>query len=679
MTYRILALPLAVVFAHAAGMPPIEPQILGTWPHGVRRGGEIEVTIRGRNLQNANAVRFASENLSAEVLEASAYHVKARVRVAADAELGRHDFRLIAPHGSILGWFDVSDREETFEREPNNTRDKANPLTFPALVNGIVKAGDYDYYRFEARAGQTLTFDLLATRNGSPLDGVVSLLDAYGNEIDYSDDYYGFKDPHLVHRFGKDGVYYLRVYGSGESGSDNADYRLIAGEMPHAYYAMPSGGRQGDEVEVALRGVNLDRVEGVTLGDGIAQGEVIARSFDETRVRLRLPRDLAPGEYRLHAGGATLPVPFVVGASPEITVQRTAARNRRDPLPVTLPVVANGVIDTPRAADYFTFRVDRPQTVLFEASSMQLGFLLDPLVIVYDEDGKRIAWQDEPTTNTGKEPANLDPHLAVALPKAGRYTVAIRDSQFRGNPAFAYRLKVKPAEPDFTLRVVGTSETLYRGRENTVLVRVRRLEGWNTPIEVWAENLPAGVTAPKVAAEPKNTPYTGTCGEIHYLDGTNVEIPFHVSADAPLALSQIVFRGRGVMDGREVERTARTRYWKSRQKILGDSAEHHLYATVADAPGVFLQVPEKAKTGRMTVIVTRLDDSQEPMRIEGDGTAELEPVEIAAGVTRADLWVAKPGRLVLVGRTATGELGRSHPITVEGNMMAKAQAANDEE
>ena len=41
-------------------------------------------------------------------------------------------------------------------------------------------------------------------------------------------------------------------------------------------------------------------------------------------------------------------------------------------------------------------------------------------VYLYDESGKRIAWQDEPTTNTGRKPVNLDPHLVVQLPKAGR-------------------------------------------------------------------------------------------------------------------------------------------------------------------------------------------------------------------------------------------------------------------
>ena len=88
-------------------------------------------------------------------------------------------------------------------------------------------------------------------------DGDLLIRDANGTLLDYCDDYYMFKDPHLVYTFAKAGTYFLRLYGSGEAGSENADYRLTAGEMPQVDYAMPSGGRQGEMVEFDLAGVNL--------------------------------------------------------------------------------------------------------------------------------------------------------------------------------------------------------------------------------------------------------------------------------------------------------------------------------------------------------------------------------------------------------------------------------------
>jgi hypothetical protein len=649
--------------AFAAEPPPLEPQVAGLFPLGLTRGTDTIVSIRGRNLQSLRGATISGSGLVAEVLESSSYRAKLRVRAAATAEPGRHDLRLLTPQGSTLTWIDISDRPEASEIEPNNDFATAAPLVFPALLNGIITAADYDYFRFTAAAGQTLTFDLLATRTGSSLDGVLEILDHRHQTVAFNDDYYAFKDPHLVHRFREAGEYFLRIYGTGESGTENAGYRLIAGAMPHADLALPAGGRRGTAVEVELHGVNLEGVKEVTLGPGLAKGKVVNAAFGRATVALTIPPGAPLGPMSLHIAGATLPVPFVISGLPEITISPGDARKRQDPLPVPLGTVANGVIDTPRAVDCFAFRVDGPEDVVISVESMNLGFLLDPLVAVYDETGKRIAWQDEPTTNTGKEPANLDPHLALRLPAAGRYTVAIRDSQFRGDATFLYRLTIKKAEPDFSVRIVGAHTTLYRGRDNTVNVRVRRLEGWNTPIEIWAEGLPPGVTATKHIAEPRNTSYTGTCGEIHYLDGTNVAMTVTVAPNAALELSRIIFKARGVLNGRIVEREARARYWKSRIRVTGDAEDPALLATIADLPGVVFQTPERAPLGKTTVILTRHEDGPAPLVIYGDG---VDPVSVASGVTRADVLFTKPGEIVLNGKVGERLLGQSPPIRIEG-------------
>ena len=439
------------------------------------------------------------------------------------------------------------------EKEPNNDAAHANPVTFPLLMNGIVQSGDYDYFKFEARAGQTLTFDISAQRVESPLDSVLSLLDDKGVELAYVDDYYWFKDPHLTHTFAKAGTYYLRVFGTGESGSDSSDYRLRAGEMPQVDYVLPASGRRGSTAELTLTGVNLGTVDGAILGDGLAKAEVIERGERQVKLRLRIPAETPEGLQQLHVAGATLPVPLIVDDLPQMTVTTAMAHRKADPVPVTLPVAASGVIDTDHQGHYFSFRMEQAGKVLLAVDSQRMNFSLDPIVVLYDETGTRIAYQDDPAVNSGKRPANVDPHLVVDL-KPGRYTAFVRDNAFRGGEAFAYRLVMKKVAPDFTAGIVGTDETLFRGKENILTVRVRRLEGWNTPVEVWAENLPAGVTGPeKVVVPAVATHYKGTCGEDIALDGTEIEYPLHVAADAAGGLSQIRFRARGVMDGHTVE------------------------------------------------------------------------------------------------------------------------------
>ncbi|MFN0105247.1 MAG: hypothetical protein ACKV2U_24570 [Bryobacteraceae bacterium] len=204
---------VAAACAFAAEPPPLEPQVTGLFPRGLARGAEVTINVRGRNLQRLRAATVSGRGITADVLESSAYRAKIRVRADGAAEPGRHDLRLLAPQGSTLTWLDISERVETNEAEPNNDINKAAPLAFPALVNGLITAGDYDYYRFTAASGQTLTFDLLATRNGSSLDGVLELLDARGRTLAFNDDYYAFKDPHLVHRFAEAGDIFCAFMG----------------------------------------------------------------------------------------------------------------------------------------------------------------------------------------------------------------------------------------------------------------------------------------------------------------------------------------------------------------------------------------------------------------------------------------------------------------------------------
>ena len=687
-----LVLALLPALVHGQNMPPTRPQIRGIFPHGAQRGTDVDVTIRGSDFQNASELRFSTPKLKAHIVSVEYNLIKARIHLDQAAEPGRHDFRVIAPHGSGLAWFDVGTRPEAFEKEPNNDTAHAQAIEFPILINGTIRPGDYDYFKFTARAGETLVFDVSAERNQSGLDSVISLLDESGAQIAYVDDYYWFKDPHLAYTFKKAGTYFVRLYGTGESGSDTADYRLIAGEMPHVYHAMPLGGQRGKTVDVRLVGVNLDNVGDGVLGEGIATAKVVSHTRDSAVLRMTIPEKTSPGIYRLHVDGASLPISFAVSDFQEVTVIGEAARHKQDAVPLTLPAVANGTIETSHAIDYFSFKIDEPEDVLLAVDSFHLGFHMDPIVIVYDESGKRIAYQDDPTTNSGKEPANVDPHLVVHL-RPGRYTAAVRDNAFLGDPNFPYRLTVKKAEPDFTAALIGTDETLFRGRDNIVEVQVRRLEGWNTPIEVWAENLPEGVTGPvKVVVPVAPTHYKGTCGEDLILDGTRVEYPLKVAAGAHPGLNLVRFHARGMINGKTVDHVVAPNYWwSSTRKIWGPAESAEWYATIADRPLVVLGVPDrvnapKGKPGTIPVVITRLDGGEAPLElrvIQAPAGLKVETVTVRPGGTLADIRVAaeieKPVSIVLEAFTAGKLIGQSHAIVIDPAPRAgRTEVAIDE-
>ncbi len=683
---RVLILSVIPAILAAQQMPPTRPDVRGIFPHGGERGTAVDVVLRGANLQNAAEIRFADPKIKAEIKEVAHNAIKAHITIGASTEPGRHDLRVIAPHGSTIAWFEVSSRRESFEKEPNDDAKHAEVMEFPALVNGVIRPGDYDCYKFTAKAGQTLTFDISAKRNESAVDSVLDLVDEKGQVIAYNDDFYWFKDPHIVHKFERAGTYVLRVYGSGESGSENGDYRLRAGEMPQIDYALPTGGQRGKTQEIRLAGVNLGSIGEVVLGDGIAKGEVIAKSDHMATVRLTIPDGAPLGLQRLHVANAALPVPFVISDLPQLVTTTAAAKSKRDPIPLTVPAVANGVIDTQGKGHYYSFQIDEPQNVLLSVDSLLLDTHLDPIVVLYDQSGKRIAYQDDPTpTNSAKRPANVDPHLVVKL-EPGRYTAWVRDNAYRGDPTFAYRFTVKRAEPNFTAGIVGSDETLFRGRETILTVRVRRVEGWNVPVEILAESLPPGVTAPgKVIVPVEPTHYKGTCAEDNILDGTEVEFPLTVAADAPLALSKIKLRARGVMEGRTVEHPVIANYWwKNLQKIWGTAQTPELYATTFDRPELIFDAPDRvaarpSNQGTVKLVVTRLDGGSAPLEIHASSSpagVSVESVTVAAGTTLAEVKVTAsaemPGSIVLEGVSAGKVLGRSHPILVDTAARAAA-------
>ena len=656
--------------------PSPAPDIQGVFPHGGMRGSSVQVRISGRNLKDVASIRFSDAGIRGEIVERRDTELAVRIGIDSSAEPGRHDFRLIGPAGSNIAWFDVGGLREVTETEPNDSLEQAQAITLPVLVNGIVEKGDYDFFRFTVQAGETLTFDLNGTRNGSPLDGVLALYDSGGEQLAYNDDYYIFKDPHLVSKFEKAGTYFVRLNGSEESGSHNSDYRLTIGAMPWVSHALPSGGQRGQTTTVRLEGVNLGGITEVTLGPGLAHAAVTRASGNQAEVRLTIPKTIEPGVYWLHAGGAAEPAPFVVGDLPEIPASANPARDT--PQEIRLPAVVNGVLNVKGEAHYFRFHVSEPGKYVLAADSMRLGFPLDPLVSLHDADGRRIAYQDEPNTNNGLQPSNLDPHLVVDIPAAGDYTARIRDFAYRGSPDFVYRFTIKRAEPDFEVRVHIPDETLFRGRENRIKVRIRRLEGWDSPVEIRAENLPVGIAANTEVADPKNSTYLGGCADTHIIDGTDVEVAIRVAQDSPPAQQELRFIARGVQNGKTVEKEAWTRYrWHGR--AWQDAETGRLLATIADAPLLVLDTPGALKLssgtreGSFELPIRRFDGGTEPLVLAAGKDAErweitADPVPSSVTKTKVKVRLRAgpvPAALVLTGTAGDKVLGESREIPLQ--------------
>jgi Quinohemoprotein amine dehydrogenase, alpha subunit domain III len=663
-----LAVCAAVVRADA-NLPELGPMAISVFPLGARQAETLGVQILGRNLNDTHDITFARPDIKAEVLSSDFFSVKARISVGPKVPVGLHDYRLRTPSGTHVGVFHVGSLPRLNEVEPNNDLQHAQAITLPVMIDGIVDADDYDVFRFHADVGETLIFDVMATRAGSRLDSTITILDEHGAELDFIDDYYIHKDPYLSFPVKRTGDYFVRIAAATEpiatlfDGTRYSSYRLVAGAVPHMLRALPAGARRGDTTELTIAGLNLGKIDRVELGDSLAAGKVISATADSLTVRLAVPESVPPGRYPLRAFAGSFEAPLQIQLVVDDLEEKlaTPALSRANPQAIAFPVALSGVFDQKKARDFFAFDVRAGETLVFDVDSMKLGFLDDPLVAVYTPDGKLLASQDDRLQQNGDEPPNLDSYLVYKFEKAGRYTAMIRDCAERGSPNYVYRLAIYPAQPDFDLKSLTPELTLYRGRTVPLPVRVRRFGGWSTPVEVWAEDLPPGVTTEKMTAEPKDTIVKDNCALDRQLDGTNVRLPMHVATDAPAGDYPIRLHARGVTNGRVVEHTAEILYWWEHVgKVTGAVEDQKLLATVTDLPAVVFEPPESVSiaTGtvtRLQFLVRRYDDGNSPLKIEMETPVEgvkFVNNEVPAGKANAELKLTatssfKPGWMKL--------------------------------
>jgi hypothetical protein len=121
---------------------------------------------------------------------------------------------------------------EDFDREPNNDTATAQKVSARTIINGRIDApGDEDVF-FIGSSGR-LAMEVHARRHGSPLDAMLTLTDAKGRELAYSDDYEDKAQALLTHHADSQivanipaGGAYLRLSDAQASGGSNFVYRL---------------------------------------------------------------------------------------------------------------------------------------------------------------------------------------------------------------------------------------------------------------------------------------------------------------------------------------------------------------------------------------------------------------------------------------------------------------------
>jgi mono/diheme cytochrome c family protein len=85
-----------------------------------------------------------------------------------------------------------------------------------------------------------------------------------------------------------------------------------------------------------------------------------------------------------------------------------------------------------------------------------------------------------------------DSRLTFTAPADGSYLVRVTDTRGLGGERSAYRLVVREAKPDFTVALEGVATKINAGTGRSFLVRADRIDGFDGPVAVQVDGVPAG-------------------------------------------------------------------------------------------------------------------------------------------------------------------------------------------
>lgn len=472
-------------------------------PVAVQQGTETTLSIHSNfTLDEAYKVFFDKPGIEATFLEEKPIDAprrgrgrlgkpfRFRFRVPADQEPGVYECR-VATRQAVSSVTHVLVTEYPVVQEvpdENGTAETAQSVSVPVAVSGRCNPGeDVDCYRFAGHAGQQIAVQVYAQRVTEAVHSMqcgnsVYLMDAllrlYGPEgrlISENDNFIG-GDALITYALPADGQYVLEVRDARYIGDQKYAYCVEITDQPFAHAVFPMAAQQGTTTNVELLGTNLG---------------------PEGRSSLALPQDEPAGRRTARFEtplGLTNPLPVLVSEHPQVVVEGAHA-SPDDALPLSLPVGVNGRLGGSGEVHHFSFAAEKGVFYLFEVIANKHNSPLDGVLEIYNADGKRVAGADD-----GRQ--TKDPKLYFNAPADGTYTVALRDLHDRGGERFIYHLRAERSGPDFEVHGEYYYAMLAPGTRAMWFAQVDRLNGFEGPVEIHAEGLPAGVSLTPVTIPP---------------------------------------------------------------------------------------------------------------------------------------------------------------------------------
>ena len=496
-----------------------EPTLISVFPPGGQQGSRIELEIRGEALDGAYSVVFGSVGLEAQVgevekLEAREpatpspkkksyplFRVTAHLTVDSSVPAGTHRFRLVSHRGvSNALHFRVDEDTVTSEIEtPHPSARQAQEIDLPVIVNGrIGEHGELDAYRFDAVAGQELTFVITQAAHFEPR---LALYRPTGSWLDpdrptrllfreqVSSDLIPVRH-RFSYRVAESGLYLLEVASLLGKGGPDCGYQLrvlTAGPAPQA-------------------------TSEPTWTERHFTRKIDADWTDRLRSRTVLQEQPHSQGRETATGAGSLAVsPDATPSATDRTPQGLARLLEREPnelrgqaLPASIGELIDGTIGAPGDRDTYTFEGEAGTQLILELATPRVGPPhFNPRVELYEDQGGSVlanVHKYGTIYNGGGIPSSflktVEPKMAYTLERSGRFFVEVRDVTSRyGGPDYEYRLLVRTPIPHVGAFDVDPVEriNLVPGIARKLSIVTHQEEGFAGEVLFACSNLPPGV------------------------------------------------------------------------------------------------------------------------------------------------------------------------------------------
>lgn len=430
------------------------------------------------------------------------------VTIDKDAEPGIHLFRISTAYCvSEPLRFDVSSLPEMCEALTN--RAVASDMVLDALpvcLNGRIFGTGSDRYQFRAAAGAVVVaFTEERVLPRGLFRPMLSFTDALGKPCEAVAVYDAAKAPVAVLTVPQDGTYVLNVTSLSSKGWNGSVYRVKLGIVPLITGFLPRGAKAGESLNVQLSGYNLAQ-ERVRLFTGGKNSELCLAALTGTAFVL-------PG-LRFDLSDET---------DVEETEPNDSAATAQALAP---PCVVNGDLDVPSGHDFYRFSGKTGEALVIDVRAAVLGSPLKAQVTVRNGRGVAVAGGSFDTNTTVQAAVcGRDPSVAITLPEDGTYEVDVTDLEGRSGPAFVYRLRIGPPQPDFELWMTPASLNIPANGSELVTLHLNRLHGFDgevrvtldyPPLSIACEGglIPAGATVGKMTVSTDGVRYPHTVFEL---------------------------------------------------------------------------------------------------------------------------------------------------------------------